>query len=477
MVLLTKGPFPRRLRDVHRQGTRRPLRGVLLGLQGGGGQTAPSPNRSSVQGQALRRSDRQQVHTRQEVNMERPPNRNGWASPQQPPATNAPMMTRYGTLILAAVLAVPFTAMPVRAADPFNELAEKTNQKMVKVFGAGGFSRLNNYGTGIIISPDGHILTVASQLLDTSELVVHLYDGQRLKAQVLAVEPELDAAIIKIRVEGKKIEEPTGLNLAYFDFAEAAKKPLAETGDWVLALTNTFEIALRDEPLSLQRGVVMARTKLAGRRGVFEFPYTGDVYVVDAITNNPGAAGGALINRKGDLLGVIGREIKNSLSDTWMNYAIPVQAKVDIKIKETVKDKEEEKTITVTMPDFVTQGMQGKYRTVTRPKTTVGEGGYHGIVFVPNVLDRTPAYVEDVVPGSPAAKAGFRPDDLVSFVDGEPIASINVFNAWIKKNTRSGQVLRVEVRRGEALQTLELTLGAQPTRPQPTQPAPMPKTP
>ncbi len=46
--------------------------------------------------------------------------------------------------------------------------------------------------------------------------------------------------------------------------------------------------------MSVQRGVVSAFTKMHGRRGVFEFPYTGDVYVVDAITNNPGAAGSAL---------------------------------------------------------------------------------------------------------------------------------------------------------------------------------------
>ncbi|VTT96602.1 serine protease : Serine protease, HtrA/DegQ/DegS family OS=uncultured planctomycete GN=HGMM_F01A04C12 PE=4 SV=1: Trypsin_2: PDZ_2 [Gemmataceae bacterium] len=405
----------------------------------------------------------------------RPPVEAGGVTAHDP---NAPM-TRHSTWFLAAALAAPFAAAPARAADPFNEVAEKANQKMVKVFGAGGFSRLNSYGTGIIISPDGHVLTAASQLLDTSELVVHLYDGQRLKAQVLAVEPELDVAIIKIRVEGKKIEEPTGLNLDYFDFAAAAKRPPAETGDWVLALTNTFEIALRDEPLSLQRGVVMARTKLAGRRGVFEFPYTGDVYVVDAITNNPGAAGGALLTRKGELIGVVGREIKNSLSDTWMNYAIPVNAKVDIKEVVKTKDKDgkekdEEKVTTVTMPDFVALGMQGKYKNVTRPKTVLGEGGYHGIVFVPNILDRTPAYVEDVVPGSPAAKAGLRPDDLVSFIDGEPVASINVFQTWLKKNTRPGQVVRIEVRRGEALQTIEMTLGVPPKAATPT-PAPMPK--
>jgi serine protease Do len=388
------------------------------------------------------------------------------------------MTTRTAALAAAALLA----AAPARAADPFSEVAEKANQKLVKMFGAGGFSRLNNYGTGIIISAEGHVLTVASQLLDTSELVVHLYDGRRLKAQVLATEPELDAAIVKIKVDGKKADEPTGLNLDYFDFAEAAKRPPAQPGDWVLALTNTFEIALRDEPLSLQRGAVMAHTKLAGRRGVFDFPYTGEVYVVDAITNNPGAAGGALLTRDGKLLGVVGREIKNTLSDTWMNYAIPVGAKVDVKFRELVKDKdgkekEEEKTVTVSLPEFVALGMQGKYKAVKRDKITGGEGGYHGLVFVPNVLERTPAYVEDVVSGSPAAKAGFRPDDLVSFVDGEPVASINAFTAWVKKNTRPDQKVRVEVRRGEALQTLDLTLGTHPAKPAPPQPAPVPKAP
>jgi S1-C subfamily serine protease len=376
------------------------------------------------------------------------------------------MLTR--TLFVAAVAAVALVP-GAPAADPFADTVKTANRKLVKVFGAGGFQRLNNYGTGILVSKDGHILTVASQLLDTSELVVHTYDGQRLKAQVLATEPELDAALIKIRLDGKKIDEPNGLDLDHFDFFEAAKRPPAQTGDWVLGLSNTFEIALRDEPLSVQRGVVSAYTKMAGRRGVFEFPYTGDVYVVDAITNNPGAAGGALLGRKGELLGIIGREIKNAQSDTWMNYAIPVSAKTDIRFKETVKDKdgkdvEQDKVVTVTMPEFVKQAMEGKYKKVERPKGVAGAGGFHGIVFVPNVLERTPAYVEDVIVGSPAEKAGLRPDDLVSFVDGEPVISIKAFNEFVGKNTRAGSVIRLEVRRGESLQTVELTLGAQPAK-------------
>ena len=390
------------------------------------------------------------------------------------------MFTRHTFAWLVAVAAALGTPAAAPAADPFADVVEKANRKLVKVFGAGGFSRLNNYGTGIVISKEGHILTVASQLLDTADLVVHLYDGQRLKAQVIVTEPLLDIALIKVKVDGKKIDEPNGLDLDYFDYDAAVKRAPAAAGDWVIGLSNTFEIALRDEPLSVQRGVVSAYTKMAGRRGIFEFPYTGEVYIVDAITNNPGAAGGALLTRKGELIGIIGREIKNSQSDTWMNYAIPVGAKTDVRTRVIVKDKdgkdvEEEKTITVAMPEFVRLAMRGEYNPIKRPPVLGGQGGYHGIVFVPNVLERTPAYVEDVVPGSPADKAGLRPDDLVSFVDGEPIVSIKAFDEFVKKNTRAGTVVRLEIRRGEALQTVELTLGAQPAKTAPAVPPVPPK--
>jgi serine protease Do len=363
---------------------------------------------------------------------------------------------------LAIVSTLAFSGA-VPAADPLTETIDKANKKLVKIFGAGGFTRLNNFGTGIIISKDGYILTVSSQLLDTADLVVHTYDGQRLRAQVVVTEPELDAALLKI-----KSEDP--LDLDFFDFEAAAKRPPAEAGDWVLALSNTFEIALRDEPVTAQRGVIAAYTKMAGRRGVFEFPYSGDVYVVDATTNNPGAAGGALLTRKGDLLGIIGREIKNTQTDTWMNYAIPVGAKTEIRFKEVVKDKdgrevEQEKVELVTMPEFVTLGKQGKYKVKTKPtKPDRSAGGFHGIVFVPDILERTPAYIEDLVPGSPADKAGLMPDDLVSFVDGEPMISIKAFDEYIRKNTRDGTVIRLEVRRGETLQTVELKLGAHPPK-------------
>jgi S1-C subfamily serine protease len=340
----------------------------------------------------------------------------------------------------------------------------------VKLFGAGGFSRLNNFGTGILVSPDGHVLTVANALIDTPNLVVHLYDGRRLKAEVMVIEPELDAALLRIVVDGKKAGEPTGLDLACFDVAEAAKRPLAGPGDVVIGFTNQFEIALRDEPLSAQRGVVGAYTKLSGKLGAFDFPYKGDVYVTDAITNNPGSAGGALTTRKGELLGVIGRELKNTQTNTWMNYAIPVGAKVDVTVRENDKDR----TVAVSLPEFVAKGMRGEYRPTKRERPTAGEGGWAGIVFVPNVLARTPAYVEAVLPDSPAEKAKLQPDDLVSFVDGEPVGSIAAFDEYLRTRTRPGSTVRLEVRRGGTLQPVELTLTAPPAR-APVAPQPPPK--
>ena len=353
-----------------------------------------------------------------------------------------------------SLLLLPLFALAAPAADPFRKVAEQVNEKTVKIFGAGGFRGATNYSTGILVSADGHFVTIASQTLDTSELIVHLADGARRKAVVLATEPELDIALCYIRLDGKKKDEPNGLDLPFFDIAEAAKRKPAEAGDWVLAHSNLFEIAMRNEPVSVMQGNVTSVSKLHGRRGIFDFPYTGDVYVVDAITNGPGAGGGPLTTRKGELLGVIGREIKNGQSETWINYAIPVFAKTDIKDKD-------DKVTTVTVAQFVELAMKGEYKPNRRVKADKGAGGFTGIKFVPNVLDRTPPYVDELYADGPAAKAGVKVNDLISFVDGEPVYSIKSY-LDIMSRTRPDGVVRFEVRRGDSLLPVEVKLGEWP---------------
>ena len=81
------------------------------------------------------------------------------------------------------------------------------------------------------------------------------------------IEPELDAALLRIKVEEENPGEPTGLDLPFFDFAAAASRPPAEPGDWVIGFTNQYEIALRDESLTVQRGVIAAPDEAVRRNG------------------------------------------------------------------------------------------------------------------------------------------------------------------------------------------------------------------
>src|SRR5262245_53967387 len=296
--------------------------------------------------------------------------------------------------LAAVALLVLAGACALQAQQPMTDASREVNKKLVKLYGAGGFKGLPSYGTGILVSPNGYVLTVNNHILTTQDLRVHLHDGRLYhNCKVVAREPELDVALIKIDPPDEKLD-----GLPYFQFDKAAAAPLAEPGDWVLAFSNQFAIATRNEPMSVQRGVIQAHTNLRGRRGIFAAPFGGEVYFIDAIANNPGAAGGAITTRRGELVGIIGRELKNTLSDTWINYAVPVQAKV-----EAVRD---EKKVTVSLADFVREAMAGTYRVVTKAKGKEAADGYTGIVLVPNAVALPLPYVDRVIPGSPAAKAG-----------------------------------------------------------------------
>jgi serine protease Do len=345
------------------------------------------------------------------------------------------------SLVLAAagVLLLTLGWVRTRADESFAPVADEVNQKLVKLFGSGGFKGLPSYGTGVIISPDGYILTVNSHILDTRDLRVHLYDGTRYHANVVAQEPELDVALVKI---DKKVELDK-----WFDVAAAAKRQVAEPGTGILAFSNQFQIATRDEPLSIQRGVVASYSKLYGRLGIFEATYRGNVYVIDAITNNPGAGGGAITTRKGELLGLIGRELRNELTSTWINYAIPLNASIDTTDKDGKKQ-------TVTIMDLVTKKKDYKPIPPT-PKTL--NNVYTGIIFVPNVVERTPPYVEEVDLDSPAAKAKLQPDDLVVYVDGLPVPDINTFHQVLARYAPNVEV-KLEVQRADKLTTIPIKL-------------------
>ena len=347
--------------------------------------------------------------------------------------------------LLASVAAAP-------AQDSVRKVTGAVNKKMVKLFGIGGFKGLPSYGSGILVSEKGHILTVNNHILNTPGLLVHLYDGRQYQAKVLVREPELDVALLRI-------DEEVDVFLPHYKFdQDLAARPLAETGDWILAFSNQFRIALRDEPMSVQRGVIMSVADLRGWRGVFEAPYVGDAYFLDVIACNPGAAGGALTNRKGDLLGILGRELKSNVTDTWINYAIPIQATVEVQRE----DKNTKKMVTSkeSIVTFVEKAIRGNYEATVRAKRE-DKGAYHGIILVVNAVSSTPPYVEEVIAGSPAEKAGLLPDDLILYVDGESVPTIKAFREAVKYRD-AGTDIKLDFQRGNKLLSAKVMLMKQP---------------
>jgi serine protease Do len=288
-------------------------------------------------------------------------------------------------------------ASGARASDgaaSYAGIARNVQSKVVKLYGAGGLQGLESYQSGLLISPEGHVLTVWSYVLDSDDVVVVLDDGRRFTAEHVAADPLTEVAVLKL--------DPGDDTVPHFELSEAVA---AEPGQRVLAFSNLFGIATGDEAVSVLHGVVSALAPLDARRGAFATNFRGDVYVVDAAANNPGAAGGALTDSQGRLLGMLGKELRSSVTGTWLNYALPVAA-----FAPTVEDMLAGR---FTPPELTE---------ADRPDNPLSLASL-GIVLVPDVVTRTPPYIDRVIPDSPAARSGIRPDDLLVTINAQVASS------------------------------------------------------
>lgn len=342
-----------------------------------------------------------------------------------------PRIPFYGHTAWAAFFSCLLSATVTCAIDsrPAPSLAlqvERTQPKLVKIFGAGR-GGLEAYQSGILISAEGHVLTVWSYVLDPESVSVVLSDGRRLDGKLVGMDPGLEIAILKI--------EATEL-----DFFELKNTVDAKPGDRVLAFSNLYAIASGNEFNSVMQGRVAAVASLAARRGTFETPYRGRVFVLDAVTNNAGAAGGALTNRRGELLGMLGKELRDSSNDVWLNYALPIDA-----LSQSVA-----RILSGVPSDTSPQGTQP-----VEPVTPQ----MLGLVLVPRVLPSTPPYLETVLDESPAAQAGLQSDDLIIMVGGMSVSSRESLIEALARYDRIDSIKLTVLRRKEARQDLhEVTL-------------------
>lgn len=323
---------------------------------------------------------------------------------------------------VCCVLSVCLTAHAALGAN-LQQTIREAQTKVVKIYGAGGLRGMEAYQTGILISPTGDVLTTLSYVLDTDDLTVILDDGRKWQAELVGSDPVRELAVLQLATEEQ--------SLAFFDLHEAVE---VNVGQRVLALSNLFGIATGDEPVSVLQGVVTAKAPLDARRGSQRTTYRDRVVILDVVANNPGAAGGALIDWHGRLVGVLGKELRSRLTGTWLNYALPAQ-----EISQVVDDIKAGKEL---------QQMIGER--VAPEKALSAES--LGCLLVPDVLPRTPPYIDSVRSGSPADLAGLRVDDLIVFVDREPIASCADFHRALGFRELDGLVSLSILRDGELLE-------------------------
>jgi S1-C subfamily serine protease len=336
-------------------------------------------------------------------------------------------------ILAVLVMAASFAVTGEAAQRELHDVIRDAQAKVVKIYGAGGLRQLEAYQSGILISADGHVLTVLSYVLDTDDLAVVLDDGRKYKPELVGTDPLRELALLKLPLDGETVP--------CFDLQEHVP---VEVGDRVLALSNLYGIAAGDEPVSVLQGAITALAPLEARRGSFISKNREVVYIVDAYANNPGAAGGALVDWQGRLLGLLGKELKSRVTGTWLNYALP----------------------TASFTESVENMLAGRSMDL-EPPTQLPEEALTaellGIRLIPNVLAMTPPYIDTIRRGSAADRAGLRPDDLIVFIAEKQISSSRTLAQELSYRDRREEIAIGVLRDGALVQAMLKLEGEDPS--------------
>jgi serine protease Do len=327
---------------------------------------------------------------------------------------------------IAALLLVTTAsvAQEENAGGPFATAMDAARARVVKLYG-GGFGRERGYGSGVLVSADGQIVTTLSVLLESPALRAVLPDGRRFPAEIVKRDEVRQLALLKIDADG----------LPFFSLGNSER---LRRGDWVIAAANPFKVAEGPEPVSVAVGVFAGRAELSARRRAHDFAYEGPVLITDVIVATPGSAGGALVDADGRFVGLIGKAVVSKYTNTWMNYALPSE-----QVAAFLRNTGEPRPLDDVRDDTVPSG-------AARPDLGIRLFDIGGRTRL--------AYVERVRPDSPAREAGIRPNDLILSVAGESIGTCDDFHAALQ-TLRPGEQVAIVAKRGDELISVTLTVG------------------
>ncbi|MCP9199721.1 trypsin-like peptidase domain-containing protein [Gramella sp. GC03-9] len=279
-------------------------------------------------------------------------------------------------------------------------------------YGSGGGRALQGAGSGVIITPDGYIVTNNHVIKGASEIEVTLNNNETYKADVIGADAKSDIALIKIDAQ----------DLDYIPFGDSDNVQL---GEWVLAVGNPFNLKS-----TVTAGIISAKARDLNSRD--NSPQS---FIQTDAAINPGNSGGALVNIKGELIGI--NTAITSPSGSYIGYAFAVPSNNARKIVEDIMEYGD-----------VQQGILG----------------IRGGNLTPDIINEFElketqgVLVSSVTPGSGAEKAGLKSMDIIRKLDNIRITKFSDLTGYINSKRPGDNVVVQYVRDGKTREVnVELT--------------------
>jgi len=268
-------------------------------------------------------------------------------------------------------------------------------------------------GSGVIISNDGYIVTNNHVVDGASNIEVTLNDNRNFKAKVIGADPNTDIALIKI--------DATELPVIAFGNSDSLK-----VGEWVLAVGNPFNLTS-----TVTAGIVSAKARSIN---IINSQIPIESFIQTDAAVNPGNSGGALVNTRGQLVGI--NTAIASQTGTYAGYAFAVPVSIVQKVVADIR----------------------KYGIVQRAVLGIKIGNITDEIAKRKILKTMEgAYVYTVMPESAAKNAGIKAGDIINNVNGVPVQSASELQEQIGRY-HPGDKITVTVLRDNKEQKLNVEL-------------------